>query len=389
MMRLLPFEYAVRNLGRSPRRLVASVLGGALVVVLVLAAAAFVRGMEKSLLFAAESDNVILLGAGSEDSLERSEINPAAASLLAATVDGLRSRLGVVYSSPEVHLMTVVKTSRDAVSDYQAVIRGVTPTAFLVYPHVQITEGRAPRPGHNEMMVGRLVATRLGARPEDLAPGKALWFDNRPWTITGRFDAPGTVMNAEIWTPLNDLMVATRRTTISCVVASLGTAEFADVDAFCKQRLDLELVAIRERDYYSKLLKFFGPIRMMVWATAILVALGGLFGGLNTMYAAFASRVRELGALQTLGFRRLAIVVSFLQESLLTMSFGALLAAVVGLAFLNGIAVRFSLGAFGLVVDAPVLLTALGVGLALGVVGALPPAWRCLSMPITAALRAA
>ena len=74
------------------------------------------------------------------------------------------------------------------------------------------------------------------------------------------------------------------------------TAEFDDVDVFAKQRLDLELVAMCESDYYRKLREFFSPIRTMVWITAILIASGGVLGGLNTMYAAFASRVREIGA---------------------------------------------------------------------------------------------
>ena len=127
----------------------------------------------------------------------------------------------------------------------------------------------------------------------------------------------------------------------------------------------------------------------MVWVTAALMATGGLFGGLNTMYAAFASRVRELGALQAIGFSRLAVVVSLVQESVLATAAGALAAAAAALLLLDGLAVRFSMGAFGLVVDTPVLAAGLAAGVFLGVIGALPPAWRALKMPITEALKAA
>jgi ABC-type antimicrobial peptide transport system permease subunit len=109
---------------------------------------------------------------------------------------------------------------------------------------------------------------------------------------------------------------------------------------------------------------------------------------LNIMYAAFASRVRELGTLQCLGYRRSAIVLSLVQESCLATATGAVLAAVVALVFLDGLAVQFSMGAFGLRVDAPVLLLGLGAGLVLGVVGALPPAYRCLRLPIPESLKA-
>jgi putative ABC transport system permease protein len=126
----------------------------------------------------------------------------------------------------------------------------------------------------------------------------------------------------------------------------------------------------------------------MVWVTAILIASGGLLGGLNTMYAAFASRVRELGALQAIGYPRHAIVLSLVQESLLASIAGALMGAAIGVYLLDGIAVRFSMGVFGLVVDSLVLSAGLGAGVLLGLIGGLPPAWRCLKLPIAEALKA-
>src|SRR5690606_14073856 len=208
-----------------------------------------------------------------------------------------------------------------------------------------------------------------------LAPGQTLWFYDRTWTISGRFDAPGSVMAAEAWVPLTDLMVASQRDTLSCVVLTLADAgEFDDVDAFARQRLDLELIALREADYYAALSGFFAPIRAMAWATALLIGSGGVLGGLNTMYAAFASRVREVGALQALGFSRRAIVVSLVQESTLASAAGALLACVLALLFLDGVTVQFSSGVFGLQVDTQVLLIGLTAGLMLWLLGALPPA---------------
>ena len=386
-MRLLPFEYAVRNLGRSPLRLTASVLGSALVVLLVLAAGGFVRGMERSLSVSGGARNVILLGAGSEESLERSQIDMSVPTLVAASVPGIKQRLGVDYVSPEVNVALVVKTAGESKEEHQAVLRGITPTAYLVHPQVRIVEGKPPRPGEYEIMVGRLAATRLGVDEAQLALGRQLWFDNRAWTISGRFAAPRTVMEAEVWAPLTDLQIATRRDTLSCVVLTLDKATFEDVSVWCAQRLDLELVATRESDYYAGLLKFYGPVRAMAWVTAALIALGGLFGGLNTMYAAFAARVRELGALQTLGFPRRALVVSFLQESLLATAVGGIAAAVLALLLLDGLAVRFSMGAFALAVDAPVLLGGLAAGMGLALFGVIPPLWRCLRLPIVEALR--
>jgi putative ABC transport system permease protein len=391
-VRTLPWDYGVRNLARSRTRLALSVLGSALVVLLVLAAGAFVRGMNRSLGASGGENNIILLGAGSEESFERSEIQPSVPGLVLASVPGVKQRLGTPYVSPEVFFMTMLKLDPgDTAAGHQAMLRGVTPAAFLVHSQVRLVDGRVPDAGRDELIVGSLAATKMGLSEQRLAVGQKLVFDNRPWTIVGRFEAPGTVMEAEVWTPLSDLQIAARRDNLSCVVVTLDPtsgATFDDVDAFARQRLDLELVALSEKAYYSKLNAFFRPIQLMVWATALLIATGGLLGGLNTMYAAFASRVREVGSLQALGFPRYAIVLSLIQESVLATAAGALIGAGVALLALNGVNVRFSMGVFGLVIDSPVLAAGLVAGLLLGVIGALPPAWRCLRLPISQALKA-
>lgn len=389
-MRWIPWDYGIRNMARSPVRLWLSVLGSALVVLLVLAAAAFVRGMDASLVSTGGARNVILLGAGSEESFERSEISPTVPDQVAASIKGIKSRLGVPYVSPEVYLDSTIKTDRDAATSAQASVRGVKPEAFLVHGQVRIAEGRMPQPGRDELLVGSAMAAKLGIAGDRLLIGKTLWFDDRAWTIVGRFEAPGTVLEAELWVPLSDLQLAARRENLSCVILTLdGDTEVGDVEVFAKRRTDLELVAISERDYYGQLSAFFKPIQAMVWATALLIAMGGLLGGLNTMYAAFVSRVREFAMLQTIGFSRRAIAISLMQESVIATAAGSLVAAVIGLTLLSGWQVRFSMGVFGLVVDSSVLLQALSAGLLLGIIGALPPAVRCLRLPITQALKAA
>ena len=91
--------------------------------------------------------------------------------------------------------------------------------------------------------------------------------------------------------------------------------------------------------------------------------------------------------LQALGFTRLAIVASLMEESVFAAACGALIGLVLGLALLDGLAVRFSMGAFAIVMDAPVVLLGVAGGLVVGVVGAVPPAVRCLRLPITEALK--
>lgn len=387
-IRQLPLDYALRNLARSRTRLAATLLGAALVVLLVLAASGFVRGMQLTLSnHESLHDNIIILGTGSEESVERSQIDAGVAGQAAASIPGLRSENGVIFASPEIHAALPIRAEEGA-AERRAVMRGVRPVALLVHPEVEITQGRPPRAGADEIMLGALASARLGLPAKRLAVGQTLWFDNRPWTISGRFTAPNTVMDAEIWIPLTDLQIATKReNTLSCVILTPDTATFADADLFAKSRLDLEIAAMRESDYYASISAFFRPIRIMILVTAALVATGGVLGGLNTMYASFASRVREVGMLQSLGYTRRAVVASLAEESLFIAACGALIACVIALLVLDGLAVRFSMGAFALTIDPPVLLVGLAAGLAVGVIGAIPPAIRCLRLPIAAALR--
>lgn len=391
-MRRLPLDYAIRNLGRSKTRLALIVCGSALLVLIVLAASGFVRGMNQSLRATGGEHNIILLGAGSEEAIERSEVDMGVAGTAAASIHGIQEIGGVPFVSPEAHAMLPVRTARHGPdeSGTLATIRGVTPAALLVHEEVAILEGRFPETGRDEVLVGSTAATRLGIPDALLAVGERIEIEGRPWSIVGRFTAGGTMAESEIWTGLSDLMEVTKRDSVSCVVITLDPdlAGFEDVAVFTMMRPDLELVALHETEYYGALASFFAPIRIVVWITAGLIVLGGFLGGLNTMYAAFVSRVREFGALQAIGFRRRAIAMSLIQESTVATAAGTLLACAIGVFLLDGLAVRFSMGAFGLVVDTSVLMLSLSVGLALGLFGALPAAFRCLRLPIPTALKA-
>jgi putative ABC transport system permease protein len=268
----------------------------------------------------------------------------------------------------------------------QALMRGVTPEVLRVHPQVRLVEGRFP--GSGELMVGRLAWRKLGVAESDLKTGISLTLDGQQLHVSGIFAAPGTVLESELWTTLGDLRVLAKRETLSCVVLRLDDpADFDEADLFAKQRLDLELSALREIDYYDRLSTFFQPLRAMTWITAGLIAAGALFGGINTLYAAFASRIREMATLQAIGFGRRTLLLSLIQESTLACLTGALLASLLAVFLLDGRTVPFSIGSFTLEIGPGVAIAGISTGLFLGLLGALPPAIRCLKPSLHSALR--
>ncbi len=397
MIRLLPASYATRNLGRSPARLALSVGGAALVALLAMAGAGFALGMDRALRASGHERNVVLLGAGSEESVERSEIPRATADVVAASLRGIGSWDGRPLASPEVNVaLTVAARGAAGAADRTGLVRGVTPMAYLVHPQVRLTAGRAPESGANEVALGASAAVAAGFEAASLeaavASGTAdppeVLVDARPFRVVGVFRAPGTVMDGESWIPVDDVLVLTQRETVSSVIVGLAPGAVpADAEEFAQRRIDLELSAIHEPAYYASQSAFYRPVRVMVLASAALVAAGALLGGINTMFAAFASRIRELAMLQVLGFRRAAIAASMLQESLIASMAGSLVAVAVAMIALDGIAIRFSMGTFGIRIDETAVAIGIASGLLVGAAGCIAPAFRCLRMPLTAALK--
>lgn len=382
---VLPFEYAVRNLARRPIRTLLTLFAMSIVILLVFVVVGFIRSLERSLSTSGDPHVVLVYSVNSEENLENSAISAGTPDLLTASLDGAVQRYGVNHVSPELILGTRVESSDGLAGP--GLVRGVTTSAPLVRRPIRLTEGDWPGPG--EVIAGRLVAAKLGCEESSLAVGQSIEFEGRSWRISGRFAASGTAYEAELWCRLEDFQAATKRQDLSLVAMLLAPQSSpAEVELFCKERTDLELRSIRETDYYASLQQHYQPIRILAWLVVGLVSAAGVFAGLNMMYGAVAGRVRELATLQTLGFRRRAIVLSLVQEGVLLSAAGSLVAGTMALMLLNGIAVRFTMGAFSLSIDSVSILIGCGVGLCLGVLGSIPPAMKALRSEVASALKA-
>ena len=384
LFRPLPWEYAIRNLFRRPLRTSLTFAGLTTVIVMVLIVVGFIRGLERSLAVSGDPRTAVVFSLGMGENLEFSSIPMRTSDLVPASVPGIQERFGQKYVSPELYLGTQVTVGDRDPS--MGLVRGVTRSVLLVRRQVEIEEGNWPNSG--EVIIGRLVAAKLGVPPDEMAVGRSVDIEGRTWRISGVFSAAGSAFESEIWCRLDELQQAMKRQDLSLVAVTLSPdGDFTDLDLFCKERLDLELQTMRETDYYAALQKDYGPVRGLAWLVVLLVSGAGVFAGLNTMYGSVVGRIPELSTLQTIGFVRRSIVLTLIQEGVLLAAGASLLAALAALVFVNGASVRFTMGAFSLRIDSVAVLIGCGVGLLLGFFGAIPPAIRALRMPIVEGLK--
>jgi putative ABC transport system permease protein len=385
MIRLLPWDYGVRNLFRRTSRSVLTLLGLGVVVLLVLVVVGFIRGLESSLATSGNPEVVLVVALSAGADIENSSIAARTPALLSASVRGIRTRYGVSYVSPELYLGTRITVDNNGMQGL-GLVRGVTTTAPMLRNQVQLVAGHWPQ--SSEIMVGRLAHSKLGCGTQDLEIGQTVTFDGRQWTVSGHFSAGGSAFDSELWCPLEDLQGALRRQDISLVALGMESpALLAQVDLFCKERVDLELKAVSETAYYASLQQHYRPVRILSWVVVCLVAGSGVFAGMNTMYGAVVGRMRELATLQAIGYRRIAIMLSLIQEGVLLSACGALIACLLGLFWVNGTAVRFTMGAFVLRVDSVGISIAFATALMLGVIGSIPPAIKAMRLPIVEGIR--
>jgi len=383
--KLLPWEYGIRNLFRRPLRTLLTFAGLTTVICLVFVIVGFIRGLERTLAVTGDADVATVFSLGMGENLEYSSIPTRTGDLVAASVKGIRERYGQKYISPELYLGTQIGY-RDDLEPAMGLVRGVTPSVRLVRTRIELEEGDWPLSG--ECLIGSMAATKLGARRGELKVGDTLQFEGQRWRISGVFSSAGAAFESEVWCRLDELQQAMKRQDLSVVAVALNSPnDFAEIDLFCKERLDLELQAIRDVDYYATLQKDYAPVRMLAWLIVLLVSGAGVFAGLNTMYGAVVGRVRELSTLQTIGFVRRALLASLIQEGVLLAAGATLVAACLALTLVNGAAVRFTMGAFSLLIDGPALLIGCSVGLGLGLLGAIPAAIRALHLPIVEGLK--
>jgi len=293
--------------------------------------------------------------------------------------------------TPEAVLMAPIPL-RSTGTDANVELRGVAPNVFAIRSNVKIIEGRMFRPGLSELVVGKNArATYSG-----LTLGSTIGLGSARWQVVGIFDAGGSAFDSEVWGDGHLLNSAYNRPdTISqsVTVHLVSPAALQQLKDSLTTDPRLNVDVTREIDYYSKQsTRMTQLITILGGFVAAIMAIGAVFGALNTMYSAVAERGREIGTMRALGFNSGNVVLSFLVEALLISFAGGILGCLAVLP-LNGFTTStinfqtFSNLAFAFKITFDLLWMGVAFALVMGVLGGMPPAVRAASRPVATALR--
>jgi len=363
--------------------------GIALVVSVFVIVMAMVSGLRSVITTTGSPDNMVVLRKGA--TTETNSIVTIDQFNTLKNLEGIRrDPSGDPYASPELAVQVFFQRlngGRDNI-----VVRGVLPISLKVHETVHITDGRMLNPGVGEVVVGKQLVKRY----RDCTVGSTLKFGRGTWKVVGIFDADGSSFESEVWSDLHDLLNDTRRGDFySCI--RLKVAPGADQSALAR-RMDsdprINLAATSEPEYYKEQSVVANQLRVLGMVVAAIMGIGAVFGAMNTMYAAVAARVSEIGTLRALGFSPSAVMTCFVVESLVLAVIGGAIGIVLAMP-INGFStsfanfLTFSTLAFNFRITPSIVLQALGFAAFMGVLGGALPARQAMRLRVVEALRRA
>jgi putative ABC transport system permease protein len=381
------------NLRSLPQRIgIASVvvIGIAVTVAVLVSVLAMAAGFSRTVSHTGRADRAIVLRGGSQAELESTISRPDV--LTIADAPGIRrSADGKPIASAEA-VSIVSLEQKHTGTKANVTLRGVAPKAWELRPEIRLVAGRMFRPALRELIVGEAAVAQF----KGLELGGHVVFREGEWTVVGLFDSDGDSHESEMVGDIETVLSAYRRNLFQDVVVLLESAQSFDTfkDALTTNPT-LSVDVKRETDYYAEQSKQLSRLLFFVaYVVGGIMAVGAVFGALNTMYSAVSSRSLEIATLRAIGFGALPVVVSVFVEAVMLALIGGALGALAAWIFFNGNSVN-TLGAnftqvvFRLTVTPQLALSGIMWASVIGAIGGLFPAIRAARLPIAAALRAA
>jgi putative ABC transport system permease protein len=395
-MKVLTQVWAVTamSIGTLPQRFGTSlvvVAGTAGVVAVLVSILALASGLQQTLYATGRAERTIVVYRGAQSEVGSNmprAMTQAVLDLPGITrgADGRPLATADVFSS--IWLPRIGNPTPGSVS-----LRGISPETLAVRPEITLVEGRMFEPGLMEVIVG----IGLLGRYAGLESGATLADADNEWTIVGTFSSGGSAHQSEIWSDAESVLAAYNRNSFNSVTAWTGDAAgFARLRDAVSSDPALTVDVHLESAYYAEQSGEFSIfLTLMARFIAGIMAVGAVFGALNSMYTAVSARTGEIATLRALGFGPACVVISVFAEALLLALCGALVGASLAWLAFNGNTVSTVSGngiaqvAFDLQIGADALLTGIYWGLALGTIGGLFPAIRAARLPVVVALRGA
>ncbi|HEX9160790.1 MAG TPA: ABC transporter permease, partial [Thermoanaerobaculia bacterium] len=370
---------------------IAAMFGIAGVVAVLVGVLSIGQGFKKTMESTGAPDTAIVMRSGADS--EMMSILGRDEARIVNDAPGVARAHNRALVSPELFVV-VNLPKRSTNTDANVPMRGIETTAFDVHPEVRVTRGRMFSWGKNEVIVGK------GAYNEfvGLDVGSDLHFGQSAWRVVGIFSAAGGLPESEIWADASVVGPAYHRgpsyQVLKVKLASPGTYQQFKDALTSDPRLSVKVQ--RETEYYAAQSRMI--VLLVTGLGSIisgLMAIGAVFGALNTMYTAVAARAREIATLEALGFGASPVVISILVESLLLSLIGGTAGALLAWLAFDGYRAAtlnwqtFSQVTFAFDVNAPLLISGVLYALLIGFIGGLFPAIRAARLPLATALRAA
>jgi len=364
------------------------VVGIAGVVAVLVALLAMAQGFAQTLKETGDDQTAIVLRAGSNTELN-SVLDHETAVLVSQAPQVRRGDSGEPIASPELVVVTSIPKKSTGL-DANVEMRGVGERAWELRPKVKITEGRKFKPGLRELIVGKDARRQFA----NVDPGSTLKLNGQTWTVVGAFDSNDS-HNSEVWGDTDIVASAYRRgsSTTSVTVRLTDASAFDAFKAGLAADRRLQVDASTTRSYFNAQSQSISNIiRILGTVVGVIMAVGAVFGALNTMYAAVAARTREIATLRAIGFRGTPVILSVMAETLLLALLGGVIGAGLAWAVFDNFTAstlgsNFSQVVFSFRVSPPLLWSGLKWALTIGLIGGLFPALRAARQPVTAGLR--
>ncbi|HEY6935861.1 MAG TPA: ABC transporter permease [Terriglobales bacterium] len=385
----VPISYNLRSVRARWTSTIVAILGIAGTVGVFVAMLSLARGFRSTLVASGSPTNALVMRAGAASEM-MGGITLDSVKVLQDAPGIARDNFGPLVTQEVVGVVPFPLLSTGTDANVQ--IRGVSPNVLRIRTFAKIVQGRMFVPGLTELVVGKNASRTYAG----LTLGNTVNFAGGRWQVVGVFDAGGSAFDSEVWCDGRILAQVLKRPEN---IFQSATVRLASADSFQRfkdavtsdPRMNVDV--IREIDYYAKQSTTMTRlITVLGGLVAAIMAIGAIFGALNTMYSAVAERGREIATMRALGFSAWNVVLSFLFEALL-ISFIAGLVGCLAVLPLNGLTTNtmnfqtFSNVAFAFRITLGLLVLGVLFGLIMGVLGGMIPALRAAFRPVAAALR--